>query len=176
VQLHPVPEIAVAVKPLGSESVAATVPLVGPGPALATVSVYVSPVSPWVKFPTWLFAIVRSATCVIVVGSVVESFAVLSSPPPETAAEFVTELDAPLATLTVTVIDGYEDPDASASERVQVSVPSVKLHPVPEIAVAVKPLGSVSVAVTVPLVGPGPAFETASVYASPVSPCVKFPE
>jgi hypothetical protein len=87
---------------------------------------------------------------------------VLSSPPPETVAEFVTELDALPATVTVTVTAGYDDPDVSASERVHVSVPSVQLHPVPEIAVAVKPLGSESVAVTVPLVGPGPEFETVS--------------
>jgi hypothetical protein len=97
---------------------------------------------------------------VIVVGSLIASLVVLSSPPPETVAEFVTELDALLATSTVTVIAGYDEPAARAPERVQISVPSVQLHPVPEIAVAVRPLGSESVAVTVPVVGPAPEFVT----------------
>jgi hypothetical protein len=99
----------------------------------------------------------------IVVGSLAESLLVFSSPPPDTDAEFVTELDALLATSTVTVTAGYDDPDVSASERMHVKVPTVQLQPVPEIAVAIRPLGSVSVAVTVPLVGPGPEFETVSV-------------
>jgi hypothetical protein len=45
---------------------------------------------------------------------------------------------------------------------VHVNVANVQLHPEPEIAVAVKPLGSESVALTVALVEPGPAFETVS--------------
>ena len=43
---------AVAVRPLGRVSVKVRVPAVEPGPlGLATVMVYVSPVSPWVKLP-----------------------------------------------------------------------------------------------------------------------------
>src|SRR2546429_402681 len=101
-----------------------------------------------------------SATWLIVVGSVVESLLVTTSPPPETEAELVTELDAVADTSTVTVIAGYEEPAARASERVQVRVARVQLQPVPEIAVAVRPLGSVSDTVTVPLVAPDPEFDT----------------
>jgi hypothetical protein len=107
-------------------------------------------------------ATVRGYLGTIVVGSLAESLLVFSSPPPETDAEFVTELAALPATSTVTVIAGYDELAARASERVHVSVPSVQLQPVPEIAVAVRPLGRESVAVTVPLVGPGPPFETVS--------------
>ena len=39
-------------------------------------------------------------------------------------------------------------------------MPKVQLHPVPLMAVAVKPLGKVSVTVTVPLVGPEPMLLT----------------
>jgi hypothetical protein len=42
-------------------------------------------------------------------------------------------------------------------------------------AVAVKPVGSVSVTVTVPLVAAVPVFLAVSVYVAPVCPCVKFP-
>ena len=42
----------------------------------------------------------------IVVGSLVESLLVTTSPPPDTVAEFVTELEAFPATSTVTVIAG----------------------------------------------------------------------
>jgi hypothetical protein len=41
---------------------------------------------------------------------------------------------------------------------------------------SVKPLGSVSVAVTVPLVATAPgAFDTVTVYAAPACPCTKLP-
>src|SRR5207245_352515 len=130
---QPVPEIAVAVKPVGSVSATVTVPLVAPVPELVAVSVYVSPLSPWMKFPVCDLAIVMSATWLMVVGSLVESLLVTTSPPPDTAAEFVTELEAVADTFTVTVIAGYELPAAKASERVQVSVANVQDHPVPEI-------------------------------------------
>jgi hypothetical protein len=110
-----------------------------------------------------------------VVGSLAESHGLAVHPPPDTLAEFVTELAALLATSTVTVTDGYDEPAPSASERVHVNVPRVHDQPLPEIAVAVNPLGSESVAVTVPLVEPGPAFETATEYVSPWSPWVKLP-
>jgi len=45
---------------------------------------------------------------------------------------------------------------------VHVRVASVHDQPVPLIAVAVRPVGSVSVTVTVPLVGPVPEFVTFS--------------
>ncbi len=68
--------------------------------------VYVSPVSPWRKFPLCDFAMVRSAACTTVVGSVAVSLAVFNSPPPETVAELVTEAGALLATFTVSVMTG----------------------------------------------------------------------
>ena len=52
---------------------------------------------------------------------------------------------------------------ASESERVQVRVASTHVHPVPDMAVAVKPVGSVSVRVTAPVVAPGPLLVTVMV-------------
>jgi hypothetical protein len=49
-----------------------------------------------------------------------------------------------------------------------------QVQSVPDIETRVKPLGTVSVTVTGPTVGPAPLFVTVTVYA-PVCPCVKFP-
>jgi hypothetical protein len=51
----------------------------------------------------------------------------------------------------------------------------VQLHPVPLIETSVSPPGTVSVTVTVPVVGPAPLLVTVTVYAAPVCPCVKLP-
>ena len=105
---QPVPENAVAVRPVGSVSVTVTVPVVAPVPLLVAVSVYVAPVWPWVNDPAWLFANVRSGTpgTLTVVTSETELLAVLVSPPPETEAVFVTEAGADAETLTVSIIAG----------------------------------------------------------------------
>jgi len=58
---------------------------------------------------------------------------------------------------------------------VQTSVAKVQVQPVPLIAVAVNPVGSVSVTVTVPVVEVDPLFVTVMVYCAPVCPCVKLP-
>jgi hypothetical protein len=51
-QVHPVPAIDTRLKPDGMVSVTVTGPLVGPGVApFDTVTVYVAPACPWVKFP-----------------------------------------------------------------------------------------------------------------------------
>src|SRR5438132_739504 len=42
-------------------------------------------------------------------------------------------------------------------------------------AVAVRPLGKVSVTVAVPLVGPVPELLAVMVYVAAICPCVKFP-
>ena len=99
----------------------------------------------------------------MVVGSLAVSHGVAEQPPPDTAAEFVTELAAVADTSTVTVIAGYDEPAARASERVHVNVLSVQLHPVPEIAVAVRPVGRASTTLTVPLDGPVPELVAVSV-------------
>jgi hypothetical protein len=50
------------------------------------------------------------------------------------------------------------------------------VHPVPAIDTNVSPVGTVSVTVTMPLVGFAPvAFDTVTLYVVPLSPCVKFP-
>ena len=56
-----------------------------------------------------------------------------------------------------------------------VNVASVQLQPDPLIAVAVSPVGSVSVTLTVPVVATPPLLVTLMVYVAPVCPCVKFP-
>src|ERR1035441_9985147 len=49
------------------------------------------------------------------------------------------------------------------------------VHPVPAIDTSVIPVGTISVTVTVPLVGPAPvAFDTFTLYV-PFCPCVKLP-
>jgi hypothetical protein len=53
-----------------------------------------------------VLAIVKSGSCVTVVTSLALLFAVLLSPPPETAAVFVTLAAALFATFTVNVIAG----------------------------------------------------------------------
>ena len=50
--VHPVPDIETSVIPDGTVSVTVTLPLAGPAPAaLDTVTVYVAPFCPCVKFP-----------------------------------------------------------------------------------------------------------------------------
>jgi hypothetical protein len=183
VQVHPVPLSPVTVKPVGGVSVTVTVePSVGPTVAadeFDTVTVYVSPVSPWRKLPVCDFVIDRTGFCTIVVGSLTLAHGEPTQPPPTTDAWFVSDDAALLATLTVTVIAGYDEPAASASERVHVFVDTEHVHPVPLSPVKVKPVGGVSVTVTVePSVGPTVAadeFDTVTVYVSPVSPWRKLP-
>lgn len=111
-QLHPVPLIAVAVSPLGRTSTTVTVPLLARFPMLATVIVYVAPVSPWKKLPKigpWCVLLtMRSGLGAgsIVVGSEALSFAVFVSPPPETLTVLMTEVAALISTFTTRVIGG----------------------------------------------------------------------
>ena len=105
-QDQPVPDMDVAVRPLGKVSVTVTVPVVEADPLLLTVIVYVAPVCPCVKLPVWVFVIARSGTAIVAVGSLTVSFEVLFSPPPETIAVLVTTVGALVATLTVRVIAG----------------------------------------------------------------------
>jgi hypothetical protein len=59
---------------------------------------------------------------------------------------------------------------------VQLTVATVQVQPVPLIAVAVNPLGNVSVTVTAPLVATAVLpLLTVSVYVSTLSPALKFP-
>ena len=107
---------------------------------------------------------------------VVESLALAGvEPPPETLTWFTCGELAFEATFTVTVIAGKLDPAVSTLLVVHVFVAQV--HPVPAIDTNVSPEGTVSVTVTVPLVGPAPAaFDTVTVYVAFCCPCVKFPE
>ena len=57
----------------------------------------------------------------------------------------------------------------------QLSVDSVQVQPVPAIAVAVKPVGNVSVTVTAALVAALPLLVAVIVYVASVCPCVKLP-
>ena len=82
---------------------------------------------------------------------------------------------ASLFTLMVSVIDGYETPPLKASARVHVSDERVQAHPVPDIAVAVRPPGNASVTVTVPVVAVEPLLVTVIVYVAPTCPWVKLP-
>ena len=58
----------------------------------------------------------------------------------------------------------------SASARIHGPPGAVQLHPAPDIAVAARPVGTVSVTVTVPFVGALPELATEIVYAAPISP------
>ena len=111
----------------------------------------------------------------IVVTSEAVSLAVLVSLPPETVTVLVTEGGAFDKTFTVKVITGYDAPPARVSERVQTSVLIEQLHPVPNIAVAVRLEGRESARLTVPTVAPGPLFVTVIEYCAPLCPCEKLP-
>src|SRR6476660_3921537 len=77
-------------------------------------------------------------------------FALFPSPPPETVSLTLPVAGAFFAKFTVTL--RVKTPKGiRASERVQVSVLSVQVHPVPLIAEAVRPLERVVTAVIVPL-------------------------
>src|ERR1022692_3564945 len=104
----------------------------------------------------------------MLVGSVAELLAAFVSPPPDTAAVFVTEAGAFPATFTVSVMAGKLVPDPSASLRVQVRVPNTHVQPVPARAVAVSPDGKVSVMLTSPLDELAPTLLTARLLSAPV--------
>src|SRR5205085_5892089 len=99
VQLHPIPLIAVAVRPEGNESTPLTMPLDARPPAFFTVRLYVRPLSPCVKLPVCAEKTTRSITGLTVVASLAVLLAVLSSPPPVTVALFVTVAAVLLPTL-----------------------------------------------------------------------------
>jgi hypothetical protein len=80
-------------------------------------------------------------------------------PPPDNVSGMVTGVPFAEVTFPVTVIVGKLAPAASESLRVQVVELRVQVHPVPEMAVTVKPVGGPTT-VTVPLVAPLPVFET----------------
>jgi hypothetical protein len=95
----------------------------------------------------------------------------LPDPPPDTLTAFTCGEVAFPATFTVTVIAGKLAPPASASLRVHVVPPAGHVHPVPAIDTSVIPVGTVSVTVTVPLVGPAEAaLEIVTVYVAFVCP------
>jgi hypothetical protein len=99
----------------------------------------------------------------------------VAKPPPETLTWLVTCDGAFRATFTVTVIGGKLIPAASALLVVQVGS-TVQFHVAPPfIDTRVRPVGIVSVTVTVPLVGAVPVFDTVTPYVAPVCPCVKSP-
>jgi hypothetical protein len=105
-----------------------------------------------------------SALETMFVGSLAVSFAVLTSPPPETVAVLVTELPADCLTVTVIVMTGNDPLLATTAVLVQVTVcPAMEqVQPVPDAVTGVSPAGSVSVTVVVPLVAAPPMLLTVS--------------
>jgi len=118
------------------------------GPLFAMLIVYVNVCAGRIGSGAPDFEIV-STVPIIVVESVSVSLLVISSPPPETVTELTKVLLGGLAaTVTVKVMGGKLDAAARPSVRVQVRVATMQVQPVPDIAVAVKPVGSVSTTVT----------------------------
>ena len=109
-----------------------------------------------------ILATAMSALETTLVRSVAVSFAVFTSPPPETVAMLVTALAADCETFTVIEIAGNDPLLATTSVLVQVTVCATIAHvqPVPEAATGVRPAGSVSVTVVVPLVSVPPMLLT----------------
>src|SRR2546430_4495545 len=159
-----VPWLGVAetnVSPAGSWSVICT-PVASEGPLLVTVIVKVT-FDPSVTVPLLAsLATAMSARETTFVRSVAVSFAVSTSPPPETVAVLVTELAADCATFTVIEIAGNDPLLATTSVLVHVAgcATIAHDHPVPDAAVGVSPAGSVSVTVVVPLVAVPPMLLT----------------
>lgn len=85
-------------------------------------------------------------------------FAAFVSPPPDNVIVDTAVAGAFAATLKVTLMVGKLAAPANASARVQVKVASVQVQPVPLMAVALRPVASVLVTVTVPEDGAVPRF------------------
>jgi hypothetical protein len=98
----------------------------------------------------------------------------VTAKPPDTDTVLVTGDVAFAETFTHTVMGGYADPAASPSLRLQVA--PVHDQPLPVIETKVNPVGSVSVTVRVPEVGPPAEFDTTTVYAALSCPATKLPE
>lgn len=94
-----------------------------------------------------------------VVGSVAVSLAVLVSPPPETVTVLVPEV-ALFATETVRKMSGNPELKGIVSERVQLTVGKLQVHPMPVMEVAVRPGGRLSTTVTGAVVVPVPTLTT----------------
>jgi hypothetical protein len=148
------------------------VPEVGAVPVLLTASVYV-PVEPAVKLPVCVFEIAR-IELTIVVGSFATG--VFAAPPPLAVALFVRLAGALGATLTTRAIGLPAAPAAIAVVLVHVTIApaAAHAHPVPLPALYVRPVGNVSVTVTVPVVAALPVLLTVIVYV-PVPPATNEP-
>jgi hypothetical protein len=149
VHVQPVPVIFVTVNPDGGFSATVTVPLVGPPLAeFETVTVYVAPVCPWVKFPVCDFVMESTAAAppLTVVLVVKELFSAFGSGVVEvTLAVFVSVPDVVAVTTRVIVAVAalFIVPSAQVTVVVPVQVPTE--------AVAdtnVVPVGNASVIVT----------------------------
>jgi hypothetical protein len=100
--VHPVPAIDTSVIPAGTVSVTVTVPLVEPVPTFHTVTLYVAPFCPCVKFPVWLFPILNAGGFALI--TVLSLTLLPADPPPDTDTEFDSGVPAFDATFTITVI------------------------------------------------------------------------
>ena len=105
------------------------------------------------KFPACVLLMVRTGFAAITVESAAVAVTEL---PPETLTLFTTGDAAVAATLTATRIAGQAAPAARTSAREQAF--AAQVQPVPVMDVRVRPAGTVSVTVTVPLVGPAVAL------------------
>ena len=149
VHVQPVPVIFVAVNPDGGFSATVTVPLVGPPLAeFETVTVYVAPVCPCVKFPVCDFVMERTAAAppLTVVEVVKELFSAFGSGVVEvTLAVFVSVPDVVAVTTRVIVAVAalFIVPSVQVTVVVPVQVPT---EGVADTNVA--PVGNTSVIVT----------------------------
>jgi drug/metabolite transporter superfamily protein YnfA len=149
VHVQPVPVIFVTVKPEGGFSATVTVPLVGPPVAeFETVTVYVAPVCPCVKFPVCDFVMESTAAAppLTVVVVVKELFSAFGSGVVEvTLAVFVSVPD--VVAVTTRVIAAVAALFIVPSVQVTVVVPvQVPTEGVADTSVA--PVGNTSVIVT----------------------------
>ena len=181
VALHaqPVPAPLTNVKPAGSVSVTVIVPLLAANGALLTVSVYCAPCWPCVKLvPTCALLIVKSGNEVTATLSTFDTlFAVLLSAQEQaTAAELLMVAAALLDTFTSSVITDVPLARIVVAGLLQVTscATALHVHPVPAPLAKLKPAGSVSVTVMVPLASAVDALVTVNVYCAPCCPCVKF--
>ncbi len=171
VQSVPTPDTNVS--PVCSVSVSVIVPLVAAEPVFERPIVQ-TPLVPSLKFPVCVLVATNrgpSSTCVVLL-------AVADVPTPVPGNVIVTVLlrlgnaDAPTNTVRLTA--GAEAPAAIAFGVVQVTTwpEAPHVQPVPVAETNVKPLASVSVSVTVPLVGWTPEFLAVSKYV-PSCPTTK---
>ena len=165
VQLQPPPVVPVKLTFAGSESTSVTTPDVAAVPAFVTDSVHCAPTPTWKVAGVCVLVIARSGRATGALGAADVSFEKLTSPAVVELALLTTEAAAVESTESASV-SWTLSPAMSAgfAGRVQLTFwpVALQLKPPPVPDTKVSPVGSGSLTVIAPVVGPGDTFTTVS--------------